>query len=176
MNRVISRGAVLIAVLGATTAGVASAQNGKHGDGYVRSYPPAYVAPAHGHGHHGHGYWRGGRWIAPFVAGGVVAAAVGTSYYYSTPNYGYNNYAAPSYYAPNDGDAYYAAPAYYPPAAANYAAPARTDFDYADANGDGYISYDEAAVYPHWQRNFLQIDRNGDGYLSRDELASWRYR
>ena len=66
--------------------------------------------------------------------------------------------------------------AYYAPAAVSYATPARTGFDYADANGDGYISYEEAAAYPHWQRNFGNIDRNRDGYLSRDEVAGWRYR
>lgn len=183
MNKVISLGAAVIAALAATTSGIASAENSKHygygnGNGYGHGYRPAYVAPAPVRGHHGaaRGYWHGGRWIAPVVIGGLVAAAVGSSYYYSTPGYGYNNYVAPSYYAPTYGYNNYVAPSYYAPAAVSYAAPARTGFDYADANGDGYISYEEAAVYPHWQRNFGNIDRNRDGYLTRDEVAGWRYR
>jgi Ca2+-binding EF-hand superfamily protein len=68
------------------------------------------------------------------------------------------------------------APTYYAPPVVTYAAPARTGFDYADANGDGYVSFDEAAVYPHWQRNFGNMDRNRDGYLTRDEVNGWRYR
>jgi hypothetical protein len=61
------------------------------------------------------------------------------------------------------------------PATVNYVAPVRTGFDYADANGDGYVSFDEAAVYPHWQRNFGFMDRDHNGYLTRDEVAGWRY-
>ena len=173
MKPVLVLGAALIAALAASTA--SAADNGKHygyghGYGHNNGYRPAYVAPApvYGHGNHGpsRGYWHGGRWIAPVVIGGVVAAAIGGAYAYNNynypaPVYGYNNYVAPSYYAP---------------AAVTYAAPARTGFDYADANGDGYISYEEAAVYPHWQRNFGNIDRNRDGYLSREEVAGWRYR
>lgn len=181
MNKVISLGAAVIAALAATTASVANADNGKHygyGHGYGNGYRPAYVAPGPVRGYYApaRGYWHGGRWIAPVVVGGLVAAALGSAYYYSTPNYGYNNYVAPSYYAPAYGYNNYAAPSYYAPAAVSYAAPARTGFDYADANGDGYISYEEAAVYPHWQRNFGLIDRNRDGYLSRDEVAGWRFR
>lgn len=141
-----------------------------YGHGHNNGYRPAYVAPAPVRGYYApnRGYWHGGRWIAPVVVGGLVAAAVGGAYAYNnyyypapTPVYGYNNYVAPSYYAPS---------------AVSYAAPARTGFDYADANGDGYISFEEAAVYPHWQRNFGNMDRNRDGYLSRDEVAGWRYR
>lgn len=174
MKKVLILGAALISTLAAATAG--AADNGKHygyghgghGYGHGNGHRPAYYAPAPGHGYYAshRGYWHGGRWIAPVVIGGVVGAAVGSAYaynnyYYPAPAYGYNNYVAPSYYAP---------------ATVTYAAPARTGFDYADANGDGYISYEEAAAYPHWQRNFGNIDRNRDGYLSRDEVAGWRYR
>ena len=186
MNKFLSLGAAVIAALAATTGSVAHADGAKHygyGHNYGNGYRPGYVAYAPGRGHYApaHGYWHGGRWIAPVVVGGLVAAAVGSVY-------GYNNYVAPTYYAPaygyNNYNSYnnyngydgYAAPSYYAPAAVSYATPTRTGFDYADANGDGYISYEEAAAYPHWQRNFGNIDRNRDGYLSRDEVAGWRYR
>ena len=199
MNKVFSLGAAVIAALAATTGSVAHADGSKHygygygyGHGYGNGYRPAYAAQAPGRGHYApaRGYWHGGRWIAPLVVGGLVAAAVGSAY-------GYNNYVAPTYYAPtygynnynnysnysnysnyNNYNGYdgYAAQSYYAPATVSYAAPARSGFDYADANGDGYVSYEEAAAYPHWQRNFGNIDRNRDGYLSRDEVGGWRYR
>ncbi len=161
MNKALTLSAAIVAALAAAAANVASAEGGRHfgyGPGYYR---PAYVAPGPVRPYYApvRGYWSGGRWIAPVVVGGLVAAAIGSAAYaYSAPTYSY------------------AAPSYYTPAAVTYAAPARTGFDYADANGDGYISYEEAAVYPHWQRNFGNIDRNRDGYLSRDEVAGWRYR
>ena len=185
MNKVFSLGAAVIAALAATTGSVAHADGSKHygygyGYDYGNGYRPAYAAQAPGRGHYApaRGYWHGGRWIAPLVVGGLVAAAVGSAY-------GYNNYVAPTYYAPtygynnyNNYNGYdgYSAQSYYAPATVSYAAPARSGFDYADANGDGYVSYEEAAAYPHWQRNFGNIDRNRDGYLSRDEVAGWRYR
>jgi 4-amino-4-deoxy-L-arabinose transferase-like glycosyltransferase len=172
MKKVLILGAALVSALAAAVSTTASAADGnKHfgnGHGYGNGYRPAYVAPAHGRGYYApaRGYWSGGRWIAPVVVGGLIAAAVGGAYAYN--NY---DYPAPVYVAPG-----YAAPSYYAPAAVTYAAPARTGFDYADANGDGYISFEEAAVYPHWQRNFGNMDRNRDGYLTRDEVAGWRYR
>jgi hypothetical protein len=162
MKKVLILGAALLSALAASTAG--AAEPAKHfGYGHGHGYRPAYVAPAPVRGYYApnRGYWHGGRWIAPVVVGGLVAAAVGGTYAYNSYNYAPPVYAAPSYYTP---------------AGVNYAAPARTGFDYADANGDGYVSFDEAAVYPHWQRNFGNMDRNRDGYLSRDEVAGWRYR
>lgn len=177
MNKVLTLGAALIAALSAATAG--AADNGKHfgnghGNGHAYGHGnghghghhrPVYRAPSYGHNYYAptRGYWHGGRWIAPVVVGGIVAAAVGSAYGYgySTPDYGHNSYVAPSYYAP---------------ATVTYAAPVSSGFEYADANRDGYVSFDEAAVYPHWQRNFGNMDRNRDGYLTRDEVSGWRYR
>jgi EF hand len=170
MKKVLILGAALVSAIAAATAG--AADDGKHfgygnAYGHGNGYRPAYIAPAPVRGYYApsRGYWHGGRWIAPVVVGGLVAAAIGGAYAYN------NYYPAPVYVEPG-----YVAPSYYAPAAVTYAAPARTGFDYADANGDGYISFEEAAVYPHWQRNFGNIDRNRDGYLSRDEVAGWRYR
>jgi hypothetical protein len=181
MNKVLTLGvAVLSALAAATTANAAAGEKhfgagranhaarphvSGHGNGFHR---PVYVAPAPFRSHYGparphyaptRGYWHGGRWIAPVVVGGLVAAAIGSSYY-AAPVYGYSGYAAPSYYAP---------------AAVSYAAPVSTGFEYADANRDGYVSFDEAAVYPHWQRNFGLMDRNRDGYLSHEEVHGWRF-
>ncbi len=172
MKKILILGAALVSALAAAASSTASAADGnKHfgyGHGYNNGYRPAYSAPGPVRGYYApsRGYWHGGRWIAPVVVGGLIAAAVGGAYAYN-----HYDYPAPVYVAPG-----YAAPSYYAPATVTYAAPARTGFDYADANGDGYISFEEAAVYPHWQRNFGNMDRNRDGYLSRDEVAGWRYR
>jgi hypothetical protein len=166
MKKVLILGAALVSALAAVTASAAEpAKHFGYGHGHGHGYRPAYVAPAPVRGYYApnRGYWHGGRWIAPVVVGGLVAAAVGGTYAYNSYNYAPPVYASPS-------------PSYYAPAAVTYAVPARTGFDYADANGDGYVSFDEAAVYPHWQRNFGNMDRNRDGYLSRDEVAGWRYR
>jgi hypothetical protein len=171
MNKVVSLGTAVISALAAATAGVAHADGGKHfgygqGHGYYR---PAYVAPAPVRPYYApnRGYWHGGRWVAPVVIGaaigGIALAVTAPSYSYAAPTY-----YAPSYYAP--AGVTYAAPT------VTYAAPAATGFDYADANGDGFVSYEEAAVYPHWQRNFGRIDRNRDGFLSSDEVVGWRLR
>ena len=172
MKKILILGAAIISASAALASTASSAAEGaKHfgyGNGYYR---PAYVAPAphhgHGYGHgygngHGGGYWHGNRWIAPVAIAAAIGgiAIAGSSYYYNQPTY-----AAPSYYAP-------AAVSY----GVNYAAPVADGFSYADVNGDGYVSYEEAAVYPHWQRNFGRMDRNRDGYLTRDEVAGWRYR
>lgn len=164
MNKVVSLGVAVISALAAATAGVANADGGKHfgygqGHGYYRTgyvapgpYRP-YYAPARG-------YWHGGRWIAPVVIGAAIG---GIALAATAPSYGY---VAPTYYAPS----------YYAPASVSYAAPAATGFEYADANGDGFVSYEEAAVHPHWQRNFGRMDRNRDGFLSPDEVVGWRLR
>ena len=196
MNKVLTLSVAIVSALAAATAGAVDdskhlrgghvyghqgyqgyqgyqGHQGNHG-----AHRPSYVAPTrhynhfnnhnhYRHGSHG-GYWQGNRWIAPVLIGGLVAAAVGGTYAYN--NYGYN-YPASDYAAPS-----YVAPSYYAPATITYAAPARAGFDYADANVDGYVSFDEAAAYPHWQRNFGLMDRNRDGYLSRDEVNGWRYR
>lgn len=179
MNKVLTLGVAIISALAAATATTANAAEGEKHFGYGRGhnpvvahgpavghgfYRPTYIVPAPGRPYYApaRGYWHGGRWIAPVVVGGLVAAAIGSSYY-AAPAYGYNGYNG------------YVAPSYYAPAAVSYAAPVRTGFDYADANGDGYVSFDEAAVYPHWQRNFGLMDRNRDGYLSREEVHGWRF-
>ena len=172
MKKVLILGAALVTALAAASAGAADTD--KHfgrGNGYgygnghgYGNHRPVYVAPRHNHYAPARGYWHGGRWIAPVVVGGIVAAAVGGTYAYN--HYDGYNYPAPSYVAPS----------YYAPAAVTYVAPVSTGFDYADANRDGFVSFDEAAVYPHWQRNFGNMDRNRDGYLTRDEVAGWRYR
>ncbi len=179
MKKILILGVAVISAIAATTA--SAADDAKHlryghGNGYYR---PAYVAPApvrsyYGHGYgqgYGHGnrggYWHGNRWIAPVA----IAAAIGglaiasNSYYYNQSSYVAPSYVAPSYYAP-------AAVSY----GVNYAVPVADGFNYADVNGDGYISYEEAAAYPHWQRNFGRMDHNRDGYLTRDEVSGWRYR
>lgn len=164
MNKVVSLGVAVISALAAATAGVANADGGKHfgygqGHGYYR---PAYVAPAPVRSYYApaRGYWHGGRWIAPVVIGAAIG---GIALAATAPSYGY---VAPTYYAPS----------YYAPASVSYAAPAATGFDYADVNGDGFVSYEEAAVHPHWQRNFGRMDRNRDGFLSPDEVVGWRLR
>ncbi|MEO7253651.1 MAG: hypothetical protein ABIZ64_05320 [Casimicrobium sp.] len=185
MKKIIILGAAIISAFAAVAP--SAAEGGKHliNTHDHGSYRPAYVAPAprYGHGYgHGYGngyrggYWNSGRWIAPVAIAAAIGglAIAGNSYYYSQPSY-----VAPSYYAPTTtyyDQPTYAAPSYYAPARVTYAAPAADGFNYADANGDGYISFEEAAVYPHWQRNFGRIDRNRDGYLTRDEVAGWRYR
>lgn len=175
MKKIIVLGVAIISAIAATTASAADGDKHfgyGHGNGHYR---PAYVAPApvrphygngYAHGNRG-GYWHGNRWIAPVAIAAAIGgiAIAGNSYYYNQPSY-----VAPSYYAPS----------HYTPAAVsygvNYAAPVADGFSYADANGDGYVSFEEAAVYPHWQRNFGRMDRNRDGYLARDEVAGWRYR
>ncbi|HPV25056.1 MAG TPA: hypothetical protein PLJ65_12840, partial [Casimicrobium sp.] len=94
--------------------------------------------------------------------------AAAASYYDTT-------YVAPTtYYAPAPVAVSYAAPYYDSPSAVNYAAPAPDVYASADTNGDGVLSYQEATVYPHWQRNFGTIDGNRDGYLTREEVGGWR--
>ena len=159
MKKMISLGVALASAFtaaAASTAAVAGDGN-KHFGYHGHGYRPVYVAPApvvrpyygYGYGHNYRpGYWRNGRWIAPVVIG----AAVGGIAIAAT------------------------APHYYAPPVTTYVAPvAVSGFAAADYNGDGYISYDEAARYPHWQRNFGFIDRNHDGYLTPDEVAGWRY-
>jgi len=47
-------------------------------------------------------------------------------------------------------------------------------FKKADANGDGFLSADEAAkTSPRMARNFKAMDANGDGKLSREEVDQY---
>ncbi|MBL8311562.1 MAG: hypothetical protein JNL19_14160 [Burkholderiales bacterium] len=168
-TKLIAVSAVLLATA-ATTA--AQADGAKHfyrgpvvGPHHVR---PAYVAPApvYRHGHWRPGYWSGGRWIAPVF---VAAAIGGLAYAATTPVY-----AAPAtvtYVPPAPVPVAYG---YDSPMAVVQTPVAPDAFDYADANRDGVISYQEAVTYPHWQRNFGFIDRNRDGNLTRDEVTGWR--
>ena len=43
-----------------------------------------------------------------------------------------------------------------------------------DANGDGFVSRDEAKTRTVLDRNFDAIDANKDGKLSPDEIKTWR--
>lgn len=177
-------GAALISVFAATAATADEAKhfNRGHVVGHrpavvthapVRHIAPRYIAPRYiapapvRYSHNHRGYWHNGRWIAPVIIGGVALAAA-ASYYDTT-------YVAPTtYYAPAPVAVSYTAPYYDSPSAVNYAAPAPDVYASADTNGDGVLSYQEATVYPHWQRNFGTIDRNRDGYLTRDEVGGWR--
>lgn len=167
-TKLITLSALLLSAIAATAAHADSSKHFHRGPvaaPYVRAAHAA-PAPVYRHGYWRSGYWSGGRWIAPVF----VAAALGGIAYAAT---------APVYAAPATVTYVPAAPA---PVAFGYASPMSVvqtpvvadEFDAADANRDGVISYLEAAVYPHWQRNFGFIDRNRDGYLTRDEAAGWR--
>lgn len=41
-----------------------------------------------------------------------------------------------------------------------------------DKNGDGQISREEAAAFPHLSKRFDKIDTNRDGNLSKDEMKA----
>ncbi len=53
-------------------------------------------------------------------------------------------------------------------------APAETEFRAADANGDGYLSPDEAQRFPALAKNFQRVDANGDGRISMQEFTQAR--
>jgi len=48
------------------------------------------------------------------------------------------------------------------------------DFRSADADGDGFLSRDEARRLPFVSRNFDRVDANGDGRISLEEFARLR--
>jgi Ca2+-binding EF-hand superfamily protein len=48
------------------------------------------------------------------------------------------------------------------------------EFDAADADNDGFISFREARrASPEWARNFNRIDTSGDGFLTREEIEAF---
>ena len=47
---------------------------------------------------------------------------------------------------------------------------AEAEFNSADANGDGYISADEARRFPMLAKNFKRVDTDGDGRISQREF------
>ncbi|UWX04744.1 EF-hand domain-containing protein [Pseudoxanthomonas sp. NC8] len=49
----------------------------------------------------------------------------------------------------------------------------RLDFAVLDADGDGYVSRQEAALDRSLQSMFGKVDANADGHLDREELAGW---
>ena len=51
---------------------------------------------------------------------------------------------------------------------------AEAEFRSADANGDGYLSTDEARKFPMLARNFQRVDTNGDGRISLQEFTQAR--
>jgi hypothetical protein len=52
--------------------------------------------------------------------------------------------------------------------------PASPAWNDVDANSDGYISKDELASYPTYQRDFEQHDTDGDGRISPTEWSTWQ--
>jgi hypothetical protein len=48
------------------------------------------------------------------------------------------------------------------------------EFNAADANGDGYLSADEARRFPALSRNFQRVDTDGDGRISLREFQEAR--
>jgi hypothetical protein len=176
-----------LAAVGLAATGVASADdkkhgariyvnapvvNGHYGHGYGHGYRHgyrhhnSYYAPVHNHGHR----HRDHRWVAPVaIAATVGALAIAAN----------SNYYAPTYYNP---PVTYVAPTYY--SAPVYASPSHVmatttyvdQFDAADRNRNGYVSYHEATrVNGDWGRNFGRIDANHDGFITRDEV-NWFYR
>jgi EF hand len=176
---------VLIGTMGAlalSTAGVVSANDQKHGARIYVNAPAPYVNHGYGYGHggyygHGHrGYWHGGRWIAPVaIAATVGALAIAANSNYYAPTY----YSAPTYYNPPVtyvAPTYYNAPVYASPSSVMATTTYVDQFDAADRNRNGYVSYREAArVNGDWARNFGSIDANRDGFITRDEV-NWFYR
>ena len=162
MKKILILSAAILSALTVATAG--AAETPKHYRGGYYGNGGGYVAPSR---QNRGGYWHGNRWIAPVAIAAAIGglAIAGGSYYYNQPSYVAPVYVEPSYYGPSEVSY-----------GVNYAAPVVDGFANADTNGDGYVSFDEAAMYPHWQRNFGNIDRNRDGYLSRDEVSGWRYR
>src|SRR5690554_1724247 len=51
----------------------------------------------------------------------------------------------------------------------------RVDFDALDADGDGYISREEAQVNDVLTAEFHVADSDGDGRLTREELSGWKH-
>ena len=49
-----------------------------------------------------------------------------------------------------------------------------SEFRIADANGDGYLSPDEARRFPVLAKNFQRVDANGDGRISMQEFVQAR--
>ncbi|MCC7067265.1 MAG: hypothetical protein IT523_02295 [Burkholderiales bacterium] len=150
-----------------------------YGPGHRPGYRPGY-GPGYRPGYWRPGYWSGGRWIAPvFVAatiGGIAYAATAPGY--AIPTVDYVPAPVVSYgVAPSAGFGYASPMAVdMTPLDGTDAADAMDAFDVADIDRTGCVTYEESAVYPHWQRNFGFIDRNHDGCLSRDEVAGWRTR
>lgn len=60
------------------------------------------------------------------------------------------------------------------PPASDAAAPAPRPFEELDANGDGNIGKDEAAVDPALTQAFGTLDQNADGKLAPAEYAAYR--
>ena len=172
---------VLIGTMGAlalATTGVASASDQKHGARVYVNAPPVYANYGHGgHYNHGHrGYWHGGRLVAPVaIAATVGALAIAANSNYYAPSY----YSAPTYYNPPVTyvePTYYNAPVYASPSHVMATTTYVDQFDAADRNRNGYVSYREAArVNGDWARNFGLIDANRDGFITRDEV-NWFYR
>jgi serine/threonine protein kinase len=57
-----------------------------------------------------------------------------------------------------------------PEAAHRFRREAEAEFSSADANGDGYLSADEARRFPVLAKNFQRVDADGDGRISQREF------
>lgn len=65
-------------------------------------------------------------------------------------------------------------PANAPPPANDTATPVPRSFEELDANGDGAISKDEAAVDPALTQAFGMLDQDADGKLSESEYSTYQ--
>lgn len=65
-------------------------------------------------------------------------------------------------------------PATSPPPAGDTATPVPRSFEELDANGDGAISKDEAAVDPALTQAFGTLDQDADGRLSESEYSAYQ--
>jgi hypothetical protein len=191
MKNVILKTAILstLAAVGLAATGVASAEDKKHGARVYINAPIVGSHYGHGHGHryhnsyyapsYRHGYrHRDHRWVAPVAIAATVGALAiaANSHYDYTPTTTYYPAPATTYYSSPAPTYYNSAPVYASPSHVTATTYYVDQFDAADRNRNGYVSYHEATrVNSDWGRNFGRIDTNHDGFITRDEV-NWFYR